>query len=195
MNYTHDWNQEFKNNTQSFGKFDLCLEIGCFEGLTSNYICDNLLKKDGKLLCVDPLTDTYLNDKLTENDVLKNQTDWSYFNKQYERFISNTSHQGHKIELFRCLSSDAFPQLLDKYKNCIDLVYIDGDHRASAVYLDAINSFELVKSDGLIIFDDYSWGSFYNEESTSVGINRFLEEYSNKIELIKKNYQIVIRKK
>ena len=69
MKYTHNWNSEFKSNTNNLGKFNLCLEIGCFEGLTSNYICDRLLNHNGKLICVDPLTDNYLNTDLSEKDV------------------------------------------------------------------------------------------------------------------------------
>jgi len=195
MGYTHNWNSEFKNTTNGMCCKTLCLEIGCFEGLTSNYIAERILNADGKLICVDPLTDNYLNDDLTETDIKNNETIYSYFNNQYDRFIENTKHNSNKIKLYRKLSSEVFPELLEKYSEQFDLIYIDGDHRASAVYIDAINSFKLCKSGGVIIFDDYSWGKFYNEEATSLGIDKFLFEYAEKIIVKTKGYQVLIEKK
>jgi predicted O-methyltransferase YrrM len=197
MKYTYNWNQEFKNNTNGINGLSLCLEIGCFEGLTSNYIIDNILNSDGKLICVDPLTDNYLNTELTDNDVVNNDTIYKYFNNQYDRFINNTNHhiKNGKLELHRNISSDIFPELIKKYESQFDLIYIDGDHRASAVYIDAVNSFKLCKKNGVIIFDDYSWGDMYNEEATCFGIDKFLNEYNGHYDLIVKGYQVVIRKK
>lgn len=194
MGYTHNWNQEFKTNTNNISGKQLCLEIGCFEGLTSNYIVENILSSDGKLICVDPLTDNYLNTDLNETDVKNNETIYKYFNNQYERFIENTNKNTDRIELYQNISSDVFPILISKYDSSIDLIYIDGDHRASAVYIDAINSFKLSKIGGIIIFDDYSWGKSYNEEATSIGIDRFLAEFEGQYTIITKGYQIVIQK-
>ena len=197
MKYTYDWNGEFKNNTINLGKFNFCLEIGSFEGLTSNYICDSLLNDNGKLICVDPLTDSYLNIDLKKTDVENNKTIYKYFNNQYDRFINNVSHQIHsnKLILKRNVSSDIFPELISEYEEKFDLIYIDGDHRATYVYIDAINCFKLLAPNGIMIFDDYSWGKMYNEEATSFGIDRFLSEYEGKFNLITKSYQVVIRKK
>lgn len=197
MKYTYDWNAEFKLTTANIKNLELCLEIGCFEGLTSNYIIENLLSENGKLYCVDPLTDNYLNTDLTDVDIQNNTTIYSYFNEQYNRFIDNvkTHINSGKLILHRDLSEKILPKLIETQKNSFDLIYVDGDHRASAVYRDAIYSYELCKIGGLIIFDDYSWGESYGEESTSKGIDKFLKEYSDKIEITKKAYQVAVRKK
>lgn len=200
MNYTRHWNSEFINTTNHLNiskKIDMCLEIGCFEGLTSNYIVENLLKNDGKLICVDPLTDQYLNIDLKESDVSLNKTDWSYFKNQYERFTENTNQylNSGKIKLYRNISSEIYTELIDKYENSFDLIYIDGDHRATYVYIDAVNCFKLCKSNGIIIFDDYTWGDFLGEERTKNGVDKFLSEYSGQYQTIMNGYQNVIRKK
>jgi predicted O-methyltransferase YrrM len=191
-NFTQNWNQEFIKNTNQFlnEKFDFCLEIGSFEGLTSNYIVDNLLSENGKLICVDPLTDVYLNDKLSEIDEIKNNTDFIYFKDQYNRFYNNVSEhlESNKISLIRELSVDIFPELIKKYQNKFDFIYIDGDHRPEGVYIDAINSFGLCKEQGFILFDDYLWGD------TGIGIDKFLNEYSVKYDLLVKDYQVLIKK-
>ena len=102
MNYTHNWNQEFISSVKhiNLSNQKLCLEIGCFEGLTSNYISDNILSDDGKLICVDPLEDNYLVTDLTDFDINNNKNGWSYFSGQYGRFMSNTSkNTENKIEI------------------------------------------------------------------------------------------------
>jgi predicted O-methyltransferase YrrM len=190
--FTQYWNHEFIKNTNQFlnKKFDLCLEIGSFEGLTSNYIAENLLSKDGELICVDPLTDVYLNTELTEYDIERNVKDFAYFKDQYSRFQNNVREylDNNKIKLIRSLSVDAFPDLIYKYENKFDFIYIDGDHRPEGVYIDAINSFRLCKIDGFILFDDYIW------ENAGIGMDKFLNEYSGKYDLLIKQHQVLIKK-
>lgn len=189
-NYTHNWSGEFINNTRGINNLDLCLEIGSFEGLTSNYIVDNILSTEGKLICIDPLTDVYLNDNLSELDIKRNNSDFVYFKDQYSRFINNVKEhlESNKIELVRDLSTNIFPELIKNYKNKFDFIYIDGDHRPEGVYIDAINSFILCKNGGYILFDDYLW------ENTGVGIDRFLKEYNGKYLIITKGCQVLIQK-
>ena len=190
-NYTHNWNQEFIANSMSLNsKFDFCLEIGSFEGLTSNFIVDNILNTDGKLICIDPLTDFYLNDNLSDIDRKRNDNDFIFFKDQYSRFINNVKEhiEAGKIELIRDLSVKVFDSLIEKYENKFDFIYIDGDHRPEGVYIDAVNCFKLCKNGGYILFDDYLW------ENTGLGIDRFLNEYEGKYTIICKNYQVMIQK-
>ena len=188
MSYTRNWNQEFVNNTNQIKLKNqkLCLEIGSFEGLTSNYIVDNILSDDGKLICIDPLTDTYLVENLSENDIEHNNNGWKYFNGQYDRFIENTKNnlESKKIELYRELSSEALPKLKEKYKDKFDFIYIDGDHRDFAVYFDAVNSFEICKPNGYILFDDYLWEDYSNHKITKDGIDRFIKNVIIIVEII-----------
>ena len=189
--YTHNWNQEFIKNTFNFKKiFNFCLEIGSYEGLTSNYIVDNILTNEGKLICIDPLTDNYLNDNLTDKDIDMNINSGDFFNGQYDRFVNNVKEhlESDKIELIRDLSINVFEDLIKKYKGKFDFIYIDGDHRPEGVYIDAINSFKLCKSGGYILFDDYKW------VNTGEGIDRFLNE-NDGYDIILKGEQVLILKK
>jgi len=183
MAYTMDFtNGGFVVNTKPLKNLKLCLEIGCFEGRTSNYIIDNILALDGKLLAVDPLTDVYYNENITpvyDND---NKVVHSYFNGQYARYMENTKvhHDSGKIELYRDLSANAFPKL-QKYKGQIEFAYVDGDHRASAAYLDCVESFKLCAKGAMILCDDYAWAPHYGNEAPKIGIDRFVEEYKEHI--------------
>jgi len=172
--FTQDWNNEFKKNTSGI-KVDFALEIGCFEGLTSRYICDNLLTPGGRMICVDPLTDEYL----------PNHPDNHMFVGQYERFLRNT--KGYPIELIRKKSSEVVKEM-EHYR--FGLIYVDGDHTYAGVYHDAHLAFNLCAVGGKILFDDY----LYREE-TKQGIDRFLREIpSNKMTYQNLGYQIMCTK-
>jgi FkbM family methyltransferase len=176
--YTQDWNSEFKKNTKGI-KIETALEIGCFEGLTTNYICDNLLTEGGRIICVDPLTDEYL----------LGHKDNEMFKGQYDRFIRNTA--GRPVELIRKKSFDAYNQLKDL---SFGLIYVDGDHTEEGVYQDAILYFERLLTQnqnggGYMLFDDYG-----QSEETKRGIDRFLSDRHGRYSLILKAYQVLIRR-
>ena len=182
-NYTQEWNGNMKLNVSNLGKFDLCLEIGCFEGRTSNFIVENLLSENGTLLCVDPLLDKYVSD-----DSELNSTE-SFFEGQYEKFINNTKdYLGHKIKLYRDISSNALKELKKKFSGKISFIYVDGDHRPESVYLDGLDSFDLCSIGGYILFDDYKW------KDTHIGIDKFLSEKNGQYEEVIRNEQIMIKK-
>jgi len=176
--YTQDWNSEFKKNTKGL-KVETALEIGCFEGLTTNYICDNILKEGGRVICIDPLTDEYL----------PGHKDNEMFKGQYERFIRNT--KGRPVELIRKKSVDAYPQLKDLR---FGFIYVDGDHTESGVYSDAVLYWNLLldspkRQGGYMLFDDYG-----QSEETKLGIDRFLETQKGNFDLLIKDYQVLIRR-
>lgn len=175
VEFTQDWNQEFIKNTQGL-KFDFALEIGCFEGLTTRYICDNLLNQGGRIVCIDPLEDKY-----TESEPM---TD--IFKGQYDRFIRNT--RGYPVELIRAGSYKVFDEAFRNYR--FDFIYVDGDHSKDAVYYDGLNSWFVCKVGGIILFDDYKG---YRDETTE-GINEFLALVKGKYDVMVSGYQLMIKK-
>lgn len=191
--YTHEWNSSFIANTNEMGGFKLCLEIGCFEGLTSNYICDNLLAEGGRLICVDPLADEYITTDLTNRDEEYNKSIYSYFNDQYARFYNNVSPliDSGKLILYRGTSDVVLPQLQDFV---FDMIYVDGDHREEAVYRDGCWVIKLVRSGGIIIFDDYDWADGDGKHVTRVGIDRFLAENKETVSTTFLHGQVIVRK-
>lgn len=172
------WNNVFIENTlELHGTCNLCLEIGCFEGKTTKWICDNILEKgnDARVIAVDPLLDVYI-----EGD-----NEYKYFKEQYQRFLRNT--RGLPVELKRGLSKDELPKL-----NALrfDMIYIDGNHYSPWPYFDGCWAFAICKIGGHIIFDDYNiW-----KQDTKDSIDKFLNEYSGFYEVVKSNYQIMIKK-
>lgn len=112
-----------------------------------------------------------------------------------ERFKNNLYKHLHKIEIITGFSGIELPKLTQMF----DLIYIDGDHSSTAVLEDALFSFRLLKPGGYIVFDDYLWGTVdrgvNSIEIPYKGINIFLKYFESEIELIKSNWQIIVRKK
>ena len=178
--YTQDWNGEFKRNTKDLSKVETALEIGCFEGLTTNYICENLLLPGGRIICIDPLTDEYLPGH-KDNDM---------FVGQYERFIRNTA--GLPVELIREKSQEAHKKVKD-YR--FGFIYVDGDHTEEGVFMDAVMYWNqlldgYLNKGGYMLFDDYG-----QSEETKKGIDRFLETQQGNYDLLIKGYQVLIHRK
>lgn len=174
-NYSYFWNKEFINNTIDIPKFDFALEVGCYEGFTTKFICLSLLNKGGRIICVDPLEDYYTKEDTEHKEMFKNQ---------YQRFLRTT--HGLPVELIRKTSEIA---LLELHEFRFDFIYIDADHREMNVFNDGCNSVKICKEGGFILFDDYEW-----REETKRGIDKFLEIHSGHIEIISKGYQVLIKK-
>jgi FkbM family methyltransferase len=195
--FTQNWNSEFIKNTEFLkGKVKFALEVGCFEGLTTNYICDFLLDKSDKnarLIAVDPLWEQYLPpDKMRglgyNPDDPAIVASWPDFKGQFERFSRNT--KGKPVELFRDVSrkvwkTDAF------FHYRFDFIYIDGDHTEDEVFNDGMEAFRCCLKDGYILFDDYGW-----REETKRGIDRVLEKLTGLYERVplQSDYQVMIKK-
>ncbi|GAF79330.1 unnamed protein product, partial [marine sediment metagenome] len=82
--------------------------------------------------------------------------------------------------------------------NAFDIIYIDGCHRADCVLADAVLCFELLKTDGLLIFDDYAWGTeeFPEELRPEIAIDSFITAYRNYVEVVHHvGNQVIIKKR
>ena len=163
---------------------DLCIEIGAFEGATSNLIVRHL-SHSGKLICIDPLEDTYLTKDLDKEAKKRNNGRWQYFRGQYKRFKNNVQEHlaSGRIELIRKTSREAFPEL-SKHTGEVDFCFIDGDHRTSTVHLDGVECFKLCKIGGHILFHDYGWGKNDSVYDCGKGIDACLSEIKGGFEII-----------
>ena len=69
-----------------------------------------------------------------------------------------------------------------------DFIYVDAAHTKEAVLYDSINSFPLLKPEGLMIFDDYGWGD------CGKGIDAFLNIFEDYVEIFHKEWQVMVKK-
>lgn len=145
------------------------LEIGVFRGEFAKQIIDITNPKE--LYLVDIWEDgAGSGDKDGKNYVFLDDMEDVYL-KLHKQTINN-SH----VHVIRAKS-------VSFLKNCdpdyFDAIYIDGDHTEEAVYLDLVNSFPVIKNEGLLMGHDYHYA--VSGDSVSRAVTRFCSEYNQTV--------------
>lgn len=123
------------------------LEIGAYEGKSTTWMSDNLLDHPDSILYS---VDTF--EGSIENQGQEN------LNVLLETYYSNISKSKNfrKIRPIMGNSHTVLPTLINQ-NHKFDIIYVDGAHDYEDVLQDGIDAFNLLKDDGLMIFDDYGW--------------------------------------
>ena len=165
------------------------LEIGSFEGRSAVWVLENILTdKSSKLTCID-----------TFEGSIEHHTNEQYTKllpTLYDIFTHNVSFFKDQTIVKRGMSQDIMKHLYCQ-NNKYDFIYIDGDHMATSALEDAILGFGLLKVGGIMCFDDYHAGLENpddNLEHAHCAIDAFLKIYRNKIVVLHKAYQVMLRK-
>ena len=163
---------------KNYEKFNY-LEIGSYEGGSAIYLASRF--KENKIFCVDiweRVKEEY-NEDINFNDIEKN-------------FDINTKNYSNVFKIKKY--SDEF--FLENNQT-FDVIYVDGHHLAEQVYKDAVNSWNVLNTKGLLIFDDYIWNNYDDiTKNPCHAINKFLEEKYNNLNILEvTNSQIFIKKK
>jgi GR25 family glycosyltransferase involved in LPS biosynthesis len=174
----------FNKHAKEFsGKDNLkFLQIGAYTGDASVWLAEHVLTGTGSSL--DDI-DTWMGSE----EGVHRTFDWSHLESTYNYKISihkNISkHKMFSFDFLKTVEHDIY-----------DFIYIDGDHTANGVYNDAINSFPALKKGGVMAFDDYLWvaDSGKREDAPKDGIDKFLDEYKDSIDIIEQTYQVWVRK-
>jgi predicted O-methyltransferase YrrM len=82
-------------------------------------------------------------------------------------------------------------------KQDYDFIYIDADHTTVGALLDGEHSWPLLKSGGILAFDDYIWSHESGDPrlAPQVGIDLFLHRHQMDLELLAKNNQVWVKKR
>ena len=160
------------------------LQIGAFTGDATEWLLKNVLTHpDSTLTDVDPWTGS--------DEPAHKTMDWmnvedTYLARHQESIDSGKliRHKTTSDEFFASLSDD------DKY----DFIYVDGDHKASSVLRDAVNSMDHLEPHGLNGFDDYNWtlgkGPAYDPKTA---IEAFYICNQDVLEVAEMGYQFWVR--
>jgi len=174
--------RNFERYTEQFiGKENLnFLEIGSFCGDSSVWMLKNVLTGyNSKLTCVDPWL----------VDVENLSFDWKEIENEFDK---QTVIYSDKVLKYQNFSKD---WLMNNRSILYDFIYIDGDHTGKAVIEDCVLSWDLLKLNGVMAFDDYEWNHPEpNETSPKIAVDLFLQTHKNEIELIHKGWQVWVRK-
>jgi predicted O-methyltransferase YrrM len=173
------------------------LEIGSFEGKSAVWFLENLLQnQNSSITCIDPWTSySQTNDSFESYN--SENTEWDFKNHK-NTFLHNIKESGfeNKVNIIQGFSHEILPELIHKKK--FDIIFIDGNHTAPFVITDAVFSWYMLKTDGLLIFDDYQWGKTKNLVGTTLApklaIDSFVDCFSDYLEVIHKEWRLAVRK-
>jgi hypothetical protein len=163
------------------------LQLGCFTGDASVWMCENVLTADH---CWLDDVDTWAG---APNEPIQTQMD---FDDVYETYLAKT--EGKRIVVNRRRTTD---YLLDNdvalmRPSSFDFIYVDAHHTSASAFLDSELSWPLLKSDGLLAIDDYEWTHPDGVEihAPKLGIHMFLDRHAGEYTELVRNQQLWIRK-
>ncbi len=177
MNFTQDW---FTHNIPNFEKCmkavgerrNNFLEIGAYEGRSTCWLVGQMTG-EGTIYSIDPFPN------MPEVE---------------QRFHDNVREAVKGTKVVNCsIKSTSYIGLskLILQGHEFDFIYIDGDHSPATTLADAAMAWGMLRSGGVMLFDDYE----YPEEPTKCGIDGFLMGFVGKYDLLLKNYQLAVVKK
>ncbi len=125
------------------------LEIGSYEGRSACFLIEKL---SGPLEfhCVDTWEGSTEHKRINMSLVKRR------FDGNTKAAIANSKNEVNlKTHVGR--SDTILSQMQVEYKDYFDFIYIDGSHVAADVLCDAVLAFRLLRSGGVMCFDDYLW--------------------------------------
>jgi hypothetical protein len=170
------------------------LEIGSFEGRSMTWIVENMMVENDWLGCIDTW----------EGGEEHGAEDMGEVEK---RFIHNRAAAWEKfpcrdVKMLKGSSVDILAMFLNKGTDWSDrlhefhFIYIDGSHTAPDVLTDACMAWPLLKPQGIMVFDDYMWGSPRDIlHRPKIAIDAFCNIFAEQLEPVHVGYQLIVRKK
>jgi len=181
-----NWKQLF----DSYGKEKIkdVLEIGCYEGRATIFLCEEILSEGVNYDIVDTFSGT-----LEESGMNGTAKRLKKDNFIYNNFTYNISfHSQVNFNINQGYSQHILPTLVKQSKQ-YDFIYIDASHRADDTFVDAYYAHKMLKPGGLVIFDDFEWkdpNALHPVQSPELGIRMFFSMYDNLYTPIMQGYQI-----
>jgi predicted O-methyltransferase YrrM len=182
LKYDKTWflNSELKKQILKYldtnKKYNI-LEIGCFEGLSTVFLANNLLKhNDSTMIAIDPLIP--YKDLMTEthkNNFFYNLEKCTYRNK---------------ITFYEITSDEYFEKFINNDTK-FNFIYIDGNHDIDFIYRDMENSFKFLEKRGIMWMDDYRGG---NNDDIKNTMDRFINQHKSECRIVHKGYQLALMK-
>jgi len=112
------------------------------------------------------------------------------------RFDTNLARFGERLVKLKGRSSIHLPKLAAEAPASFDLVYVDGSHDEDDVMADALLAWRLLRSDGIVVFDDYLWvpDAVSRQRGPCRAINRFLRLVKRECRVLHCGWQVSVLK-
>lgn len=197
--FTEDW---FSRHIPAWSKLleslkpSTVLEIGSYEGRSACFLIEACTNDDGlSFYCVDTW----------EGGIEHDGAAMAAVERRFDHNIEVARSKARKpvhVQKLKARSSLALAELISSPNAPrFDLVHIDGSHQAIDVLADAVMSFQLLRTGGLMIFDDYLWNmEFCGDKellnTPKLAIDSFCNVFHKHIKIIRglPLYQLYLQK-
>ena len=171
------------------------LQLGVYTGDASRWLLDNVLYNCTYSALHD--VDTWEGSQEEAHENINFDEVYETYRKRMIKLTSNKIDVYYPVKICRTTTIDWFINRQETW-NCwgkYEFIYIDADHTAAGVLVDAELSWQLLKSGGIMAFDDYQWGAHLPAfKSPKLGIDLFLERHLGEYEILEQGLQVWLRK-
>lgn len=167
------------NIVNRFGIPTSYIEVGVYEGSTAFWVAEHMTphNKNLKIYAIDP--HDFSNDLETDLSIIG------------DNFVHNLDVNKHKnVEYIKKYSDQGLIDLINREVKA-ELIYIDGDHRASTVLSDLVLAWKLLEVGGVMLCDDTGTWRFVDENGTAsaqmsprLAVESFINCYWHKLSIL-----------
>lgn len=165
------------------------LEIGCYKGRSMCWMLLNILTHaKATAVAMDPFSGSI-------EHHIKNNGEKLKLLPVFKNNIAQTKAD-KKVRIMQNFSQEGLVKLLSKNEEeTYDIIYVDGSHTAYDVMTDAVLAWRLLKPNGILIFDDYTWtfdGRPQNEPK--IAVDAFLLAFKDLLAIVHIGRQVFVKK-
>lgn len=163
------------------------IEIGSYEGRSTIWTVENMLLDGSSILCID----TWAGGEEHKGE------DMDCVESRFNYNISILAEQfpNRPVTKMKCTSYEAIAKQIHPVRQEFDFAYIDGSHLARDVITDACMLWPLMSVGGILVFDDYIWGSPRDVlHRPKLAIDMFTTLFGETIRIIHSGYQLAVQK-
>jgi hypothetical protein len=171
------------------------LEIGSFEGRSMVWTVQNMLGEYGSLTCVDTWngSEEHINEDMfavkarfhKNRDMVMRERGWDVENQ----------YGPCSVGVINDPAVHALAGFITDHE-MFDFIYLDASHRARDVLTDACLAWQVLKPNGLLVFDDYLWGNTRDIlHRPKMAIDAFVNTHAEELSPVHLGYQLIVRKR
>jgi predicted O-methyltransferase YrrM len=154
------------------------LEIGVYEGRMMSFMHFTFGDRI-KATALDPWSEPTVNADSRYVDIER-------------RFLRNVERIGRPVEVKKGVSWQLLPEMVQSGRT-FDLVYLDGNHLAWAVYLDMCFCLSLLQPGGILIIDDYWRVRQHGHRCVKQAVDEIFSAFREHLTVVSVYRQVVLR--
>lgn len=159
------------------------LQLGAYTGDATKWLFENVLTHPESTLTD---VDTWEG----SDELIHKEMNWTSVESVYDEKNSQWVAEGRLTK-----SKKTTDEFFASNNKQFDFVYVDADHTAMAVLKDAVNAYDCLKINGIIAFDDYTWGlTMPVKDRPQAAVDAFRVAHWNKTSLLEANTQVWLKK-